>query len=183
MWKEGDLFILQSLYSHLTTGTLWGGTPECIRLSGDTGLRGRGRNHYPCFSPILIWSTPKYAKEERRAELLEVVQRLFLENRRMYELIGWLLILVEKINTAYIERFNLTIRNSLARFIRRGMNCRKTEKCTRGLWFLSAWYNFVKPHHSLRLEVNSGRKKWIQRTPAMRGITDTCMESEELREI
>ncbi len=30
-----------------------------------------------------------------------------------------------KINTAYIERLNLTIRNSLARFVRRGINCSK----------------------------------------------------------
>jgi hypothetical protein len=54
-----------------------------------------------------------------------------------------------KINTAYIERLNLTIRNSLARFIRKSM------------------YNFVKPHKSLRQRVDQGRKKWMKRTPAM----------------
>jgi IS1 family transposase len=30
-----------------------------------------------------------------------------------------------KINTAYIERLNLTIRNSLARFVCKSMNCSK----------------------------------------------------------
>ncbi len=30
-----------------------------------------------------------------------------------------------RINTSYVERLNLSIRNSLARFIRRGMNCSK----------------------------------------------------------
>jgi hypothetical protein len=87
-----------------------------------------------------------------------------------------------KINTAYIERFNLTIRNSLARFIRRGMNSSKDlQMHSRAIDFFQAWYNFVKPHHSLRLEVNMVRKKRMQRTPAMaEGITDHVWSLKEL---
>jgi hypothetical protein len=46
---------------------------------------------------------------------------------------------------------------------------------------MRVWYDFVKPHHSLRLEVNSGRKKWMQRMPAMaEGITDHVWSLKEL---
>ena len=73
-----------------------------------------------------------------------------------------------KINTAYIERLNLTIRNSLARFVSKSMNCSKVlGRHTHALDFFQAWYNFVKPHKSLRLRVDQGRKKWTKRTPAM----------------
>jgi hypothetical protein len=73
-----------------------------------------------------------------------------------------------RINTPYVERLNLSIRNSLARFIRRGMNCSKDLKIrSKAIDFFQAWYNFVKPHKSLRLEIKSGDRKWMQRTPAM----------------
>jgi len=83
-----------------------------------------------------------------------------------------------KINTAYIERLNLTIRNSLARFIRKSMNCSKVlGRHTHALDFFQAWYNFVKPHKSLRLRVDQGRKKWTKRTPAMaERLTDHVLD-------
>ena len=38
---------------------------------------------------------------------------------------------------------------------------------SRAIDIFQAWYNFIKPHKSLRLTVNCGNKKWLQRTPAM----------------
>ncbi|HJH30605.1 MAG TPA: hypothetical protein C5S50_00045, partial [Methanosarcinaceae archaeon] len=86
------------------------------------------------------------------------------------------------INTSYIERINLTIRNSLARFIRKGMNCSKSALMhSRAIDFFQAWYNFVKPHKSLRLMINCGNKKWLQRTPAMaQKIADHIWTLKEL---
>ena len=44
-----------------------------------------------------------------------------------------------------------------------------------------AWYNFIKPHKSLRLKIDSGNRKWFQRTPAMaEGITDHIWSLKEL---
>jgi hypothetical protein len=79
-----------------------------------------------------------------------------------------------KINTAYIERLNLTIRNSLARFVRKSMNCSKVlNRHSHALDFFQAWYNFVRHHKSLRLRVDQGKKKWMKRTPAMaEGLTN-----------
>jgi IS1 family transposase len=87
-----------------------------------------------------------------------------------------------KISTSYIERFNLTIRNSLARFIRKTMNFSKNRtKHTKIIDFLQAWYNFVKPHVSLRLLKIEGNRKWEQRTPMMaKGLTDYIWKLGEL---
>jgi hypothetical protein len=47
--------------------------------------------------------------------------------------------------------------------------------------FFQAWYNFVKPHNSLRLRVDKGRMKWMKRTPAMaEGLTDHVWTIKEL---
>ena len=87
-----------------------------------------------------------------------------------------------KINTAYIERLNITIRNSLARFVRKNMNCNRIlGRHTHALDFFQAWYNFVKPHKSLRRRIDRGRKKWMQRTPAVaEGLTDHVRTIKEL---
>jgi hypothetical protein len=133
---------------------------------------------------LLPYPNLKYAqvcKRREKGRVVEVVQRIVFGGpkdvlRSLGADIGG------KINTAYIERNNLTIRNSLARFIRRGMNCSKDLKMhSRAIDFFQAWYNFVKPHRSLRLEVNLGRKKWMHRTPLMaEGITDHVWSLKEL---
>ena len=64
-----------------------------------------------------------------------------------------------EINTAYIERLNLKIRNSLAQYVRKSMNCSKIlGRHTHALDFFQAWYNFVKSHKSLRLRIDQGRR-------------------------
>lgn len=87
-----------------------------------------------------------------------------------------------KISTSYIERLNLTIRNSLARFIRKTMNFSKNwTRHSKIIDFLQAWYNFVKPHISLRVLQIDGNRKWKQRTPAMaKGLTDHIWKLGEL---
>jgi hypothetical protein len=143
--------------------------------------QGIGRKPLPVLIP---YSNLKYAqvcKRKEKGRIIEVVQRVvFGDPEEVLRLLG-----AEsggKINTAYIERFNLTIRNSLARFIRKGMNCSKLLLShSRAIDFFQAWYNFVKPHQSLRIEVNLGRKRWMQRTPAMaEGITDHVWSLKEL---
>lgn len=81
------------------------------------------------------------------------------------------------VHTAYVERMNLTFRNHLARFIRETMNFSKDRKVHSGaVDFFQAWYNFVKLHDSLKMEISldmeevgfdRNTKKWIFQTPAM----------------
>ena len=143
--------------------------------------QGIGRKPLPVLMP---YSNLKYAqvcKRKEKGRIIEVVQRVvFGDPEEVLRLLG-----AEsggKINTAYIERFNLTIRNSLARFIRKGMNCSKLLlPHSYAIDFFQAWYNFVKPHQSLRIEVNLGKKRWMQRTPAMaEGITNHVWSLKEL---
>jgi len=81
------------------------------------------------------------------------------------------------VHTSYIERMNLTFRNHLARFIRKTMNFSKDRRIHTGaINFFQAWYNLIKPHDSLKIEINidmmevgfqQNPKKWIFQTPAM----------------
>ena len=128
---------------------------------------GIGRKPNPVLVPYPDLKYAKVCKKRKNGRIIEVIQRIVYGNpEEVMRLLG-----VDyggKINTAYIERINLTIRNSLARFVRKSMNCSKIlRRHTHALDFFQAWYNFVKPHKSLRLEVNQGRKRWMQRTPAM----------------
>jgi transposase-like protein len=79
------------------------------------------------------------------------------------------------LNTAYIERFNATIRSRLAGFARRTRALfRKPERLKEAVYLMGTLYNFCTPHQSLRLDT-------LQRTPAMAGgITDHIWTVKEL---
>ena len=128
---------------------------------------GIGRKPHPILVPPEDLRYAQVIKKVAKGQVVEVRQRVvFGDVDEILRLFG-----ADSggcINTAYIERINLTIRNSLARFIRKGMNFSKSALMhSRALDFFQAWYNFVKPHKSLRLMVNCGKKRWLQRTPAM----------------
>ena len=142
---------------------------------------GIGRKPYPVLIPYPSLKYAKVCKKRRNGRVVEVIQDIvFGDPTEVMKLLG-----VDSggsINTAYIERLNLTIRNSLARFVRKTMNCSKIlKRHSNALDFFQAWYNFVKPHKSLRLEINQGNKRWMQRTPAMaEGLTDHVWTIREL---
>ena len=143
--------------------------------------KGKGRRPLPVLIPLEDLKYAIVIKKREKGRVVEVVQEVVLgDPSEVLALLG----ADEggKINTAYIERLNLTIRNSLARFIRRTMNSSKDVKMhSKALDFIQAWYNFVKHHRSLRLPIKEGIKKWKQRTPAMaEGLTDHIWTLEEL---
>jgi hypothetical protein len=97
----------------------------------------------------------------------------------------------DHVHTSYIERLNLTFRNSCARLIRETMNFSKDEHAhSDAIDFIQAWYNFIKPHESLDIEINLDMeevghqwrpKKWIHQTPAMvEMLTDHIWTMKEL---
>jgi hypothetical protein len=88
-----------------------------------------------------------------------------------------------QINTAYIERDNLTLRQELHRLARKTLGFSKNRRELRNaLDFIDAHDNFVKPHGSLRLRAQSERNQvWTPRTPAMvAGISNHVWTLEEL---
>lgn len=88
-----------------------------------------------------------------------------------------------QINTAYIERDNLTLRQELRRLARKTLGFSKNRReLQRALDYIDAHANFVKPHQSLRERASpdSGRR-WVPRTPAIAaGLTDHPWTLEEL---
>lgn len=90
-----------------------------------------------------------------------------------------------QINTSYVERDNLTSRQSNGRLVRKTLShSKKKLYLQRQLDLEDAVFNFVRPHAALRLKLAEpglyGRQ-WEQRTPAMlAGLTDHIWSLEEL---
>ncbi len=90
----------------------------------------------------------------------------------------------KQINTSYVERDNLTSRQSNGRLVRKTLShSKKVYYLQRHIALEDAVFNFVRPHQSLRLRLPKSieGRKWHQRTPAMAaGLTDHVWSLEEL---
>lgn len=94
------------------------------------------------------------------------------------------------INTAFIERFNLSLRQHVPALGRKVMSLAKGEPgLGRQLTLAQAYYNFCLPHFALRLPLlqpiptrgNGSLKVWQSRTPAMAaGMTNHVCQLPEL---
>lgn len=94
------------------------------------------------------------------------------------------------INTAFIERFNLSLRQHVPALGRKVLSLAKGEPgLDRQLALVQAYYNFCLPHFALRLPLphpvptkgNGSLKVWQSRTPAMAAsITNHVFRLEEL---
>lgn len=95
-----------------------------------------------------------------------------------------------KINTAFIERVNLTLRAHVPALARKSLSYAKTGLgLAQQVSLTRTYYNFCLPHHSLRLPLpepmptlgKGSPKRWQSRTPAMAaGITDHIWTMERL---
>jgi IS1 family transposase len=93
-----------------------------------------------------------------------------------------------KINTSFIERFNLTLRHLVSRLRRKGLTFSKKRKYL--IWHLqlaTAYYHLVRPHGSLRQRLDQpsptrgSPKLWRLRTPSMAaGLTNHIWSMKEL---
>jgi hypothetical protein len=85
-------------------------------------------------------------------------------------------------HTAYVERTNLTARHMNGRLVRKTLGFSKRVQMLRAA---SVWedvvYNLARHVKTLRLEVNDGTRRWLQRSPAMvAGLADHIWSIEEL---
>src|SRR5262249_22157067 len=112
---------------------------------------------------------PVHVRRRAVSDTLEAVQQVLAA-------CGW------QINTAFVERLNLTIRQHVAAVGRRASTLCKGEDGLRQQLALShAYYNFCLPHASLRVPLpqplptngTGSTTQWRPRTPAMAaGLTD-----------
>jgi IS1 family transposase len=136
--------------------------------------------------PQLLYT--QVIKITRRRRLVAVKHRVVFGTTAAVEQVlaacGW------RINTAFIERVNLSIRQHVAAVGRRVITlCKGEEGVRQQLALYQTYYNFCLPHASLRqplaqLEPTNGSgsaKRWHPRTPAMAaGLTDRVWTLREV---
>jgi IS1 family transposase len=94
------------------------------------------------------------------------------------------------ISTSVLERLNLPLRQALVPLVRkRGSCCKDRVQMRRRVVFLQAFYNFARPHRSLRMPLPDQAPQatgliqptWHHRTPGMAaGLTDHVWTFREL---
>lgn len=91
------------------------------------------------------------------------------------------------LNTAYIERFNATMRSMIAALARRTRALvRLPQTLERGMYLAGSVYNFCSEHRSLAIALivvgpRGEQRRWVGRTPAMAAsLTDHCWSVREL---
>jgi hypothetical protein len=127
-------------------------------------------------------------KTLRRRRLVRVTHRVVFGTREAVEQIlaacGW------QLQTAFVERLNLTIRQHVAAIGRRvNTVCKGEEGLRQQIVLFQIYYNFVLPHASVRqalaepVPTNGGgaAKRWRPCTPAMAaGLTDHVWSLREV---
>jgi hypothetical protein len=111
---------------------------------------------------------------ERRGQVNFATMRMILGKR--WQLAQVLLAqgLSTLIQTAFIERVNLTIRQGVAPLSRKTWSMSKSSKhlLLHVEWWRS-YYHLIRAHESLRLKVPGLKRRYRQRSPAMAaGLTD-----------
>ena len=111
----------------------------------------------------------------RRDRIIRTDSRLVSGNEHRLELARDRSEDSKRLNTAYVERLNLYIRTACSYLRRRSpAPMRKPQKLTDALDLLRTFYNFVRPHSSLKFG-------GVKRTPAMQaGITTRALTLREI---
>ena len=142
--------------------------------------QAKGSALKPRWMPLPQLLYAQVVKTVRRRRLVEVKHRVVFGAKLAVEQVlaacGW------QINTAFVERLNLTIRQQVAAVGRRVTTLCKGEVGLRQqLALYHIYYNFCLPHASLRRPLpqpepthgSGSAKRWQSQTPAMAaGLTD-----------
>ena len=156
-------------------------TYHTLKTFEPTGKRGRPKQPVKEPHPDLVYG--QVIKKKRQGRLQALLYRVCCGAERLEEL-GL------SISTSLLERLNLTLRHALAPLVRKSQSfCKDRSHMRRRVIFFQAFYNFARPHMSLRLPLPeqelhaSGliQPKWRHRTPGMAaGLTDHVWTFREL---
>ncbi|HEX6553441.1 MAG TPA: hypothetical protein VF026_11820 [Ktedonobacteraceae bacterium] len=137
------------------------------------GQRGRNVRRWQVAAG-LIYGQVKKCYQRRKLVRVKHVMRLGTEDALKAALQG--LGFSGRLNTAYIERVNLTVRHGIAALARRTWaTAQQSPHLVAHLEWWRAYYHFVRPHQSLRVRLVQPRERggkrlaqrYRQRTPAM----------------
>ena len=154
---------------------------ECyhkLKVFPRTQERGRPKNPIKEPHPDLVYG--QIVKKKKNGRLKDLVTRVVCGAKKLKEL-GL------KVSTSLLERLNLTLRQALSPLVRKSLSfCKKRTWMQKRVIFYQTFYNFARPHMSLRLPLIQEYKglfqpKWEHRSPAMAaGITDHVWSFREL---
>jgi hypothetical protein len=154
----------------------WGGIREAmVEVYGQVpSYSGRGRppTHK---QPGKDWRYLQMVKQRENGRVIGTELRVIYGNE------AEVLALLGK-STSYIERSNLTSRHFNSRLTRKTLAFSKTIVMHQAAAILEdGYYNLVRPHKSLRQEVNAPDRRWLPQTPAMASaLTDHIWTVKEL---
>jgi IS1 family transposase len=135
--------------------------------------RGWNVRHWQV-EPRLIYGQVKKSYRRRKLVRVSQVMRLGTEDALKAALQG--LGLSGRLNTAFIERVNLTVRHGVAALARRTWaTAQQSPHLLAHLQWWRVYYHFVRPHEALRVKLVQPRERggkclaqrYRQRTPAM----------------
>jgi IS1 family transposase len=146
-----------------------------------TGKPGRPKQPVKDPHPDLVYG--QVVKKKHKGRLQALVYRVRCGSKRL-EKLGL------SISTSLLERLNLTLRHALAPLVRKGGSfCKDRTQMRRRVVLFQAFYNFARPHMSLRVPLSDAepptsrliQPKWCHRTPGMAaGLTDHVWTFREL---
>lgn len=146
-----------------------------------TGRPGRPKKPVKEPHPDLVYA--QLVKQKEKGRLKELTRRVRLGAERLASL-------SLTISTSLVERFNLTLRHALAPLTRKCLGfCKDRNQLRRRVAFYHAFYNFARPHQSLRQPLTDiqpelvplFQAKWQPVTPAMAaGLTDHVWSFRDL---
>jgi IS1 family transposase len=171
-------------YSHYLTAIVthfghWVQPPQC---------QGRGPVPKPRWMPLPELLYAQVVKTLRRRRLVEVKHYVVFGTKaavgQVLGACGW------QIQTAFVERLNLSLRQRVAAIRRRSATpCKSGDGLSHQLVLFQVYHNFVLPHVSLRQALtepiptngSGSAKVWRPRTPAMAaGLTDHVWSLKEV---
>ena len=166
----------------LTDG--WSTYPGSIRRAFREKVKRagqRGRCRLQAWPEIVIGTV---IKKTAKHHIIEVVRRMAQGTIERAEELLALSAGGIQLNTAFIERFNGTMRERLASLTRRSRHAsHRLAALEAGMWLVGCTYNFCWPHHELsrRVARAQGRRAEVLLSPAMAaGLTDHLWSVREI---
>jgi IS1 family transposase len=140
----------------------------------------KGSAPKPRWMPLSGLLYAQVVKKTRRRRIVEVKRQVVIGTQAAVDQVlkayGWV------INTSFVERLNLSLRQRVAPIRRRSAtSCKNEDSLGYQLALFQVYYNFVLPHASLRQTLpepipthgSGSAKQWRPCTPAMAaGLTD-----------
>ncbi len=129
-----------------------------------TGKRGRPKNPKVVIDPELKYATVHKTREN--GKVVKVERKVIFGDPKLIDQTIEASTVSKTINTSFIERFNLTLRNHNRKLTRKTLCFAKRKQALEAqATIVITYYNFSRPHRSLTLRSSNGKR--IKRTPGM----------------